>query len=94
MISPPLTELAPESEQMILQGKTVIKSNHIDMRNGRELPSQVKGAGLRLLSLRSSWVRIPPPALLYSVNHCKFPHIRLRCDVDRRQRLYGRQPVD
>jgi hypothetical protein len=28
----------------------------------RELPSLVKGAGLRTLSFRSSWVRIPPPA--------------------------------
>ncbi len=29
----------------------------------RELPSLVKGAGLRTLSLRGSWVQIPPPAL-------------------------------
>ena len=28
----------------------------------RESPSLVKGVGLRTLSLRSSWVRIPPPA--------------------------------
>jgi len=28
-------------------------------------PSQVNGAGLRLLSRRGSWVQIPPPALLY-----------------------------
>ena len=38
--------------------------------NPRGLPSQVKGAGLRLLSRRGSWVRIPPPAppLLLSGN--------------------------
>ena len=29
----------------------------------RGLPSQVKGAGLRTLSRRGSWVQIPPPAL-------------------------------
>ncbi len=28
----------------------------------RGLPSQVKGAGLRTLSRRGSWVQIPPPA--------------------------------
>ena len=28
----------------------------------RELPSLAKGAGLRTLSFRSSWVQIPPPA--------------------------------
>ena len=32
------------------------------------LPSQVKGAGLRTLSRRGSWVRIPPPAPNYSCN--------------------------
>jgi formyltetrahydrofolate deformylase len=31
-------------------------------RSLRESPSLVKGVGLRTLSLRSSWVRIPPPA--------------------------------
>ena len=30
----------------------------------RGLPSQVKGAALRRLSRRGSWVRIPPPAPL------------------------------
>jgi hypothetical protein len=32
----------------------------VDMQRGS--PSQVKGAGLRTLSHRGSWVRIPPPA--------------------------------
>ena len=30
----------------------------------RGSPSMVNGVGLRLPSLRGSWVRIPPPALL------------------------------
>ena len=34
----------------------------------RELPSLVKGAGLRTLSLRGSWVQIPPPALEFLSN--------------------------
>ena len=32
------------------------------LSHARELPSHVKGAGLRFLSRRGSWVRIPPPA--------------------------------
>ena len=31
----------------------------------RGLPRQVKGAGLRTLSRRGSWVQIPPPAPIY-----------------------------
>src|SRR3972149_3483679 len=33
----------------------------------RELPSLVNGAGLRTLSLRGSWVRIPPPASILKI---------------------------
>ena len=36
--------------------------------NKRGLPSQVKGAGLRRLSRRGSWVQIPPPAPVQSVS--------------------------
>ena len=37
------------------------------LNKAQGLPSQVKGAGLRTLSRRGSWVQIPPPALwIYS----------------------------
>jgi hypothetical protein len=41
--------------------------------NQRGLPRQVKGAGLRTLSRRGSWVQIPPPAPLYGPARSDYP---------------------
>src|SRR5438552_776139 len=42
----------------------------------RGLPRQVKGAGLRTLSRRGSWVQIPPPAPFYFCQRRNFQSLK------------------
>src|SRR5713226_6412479 len=41
---------------------SIYQSRFLSLARTRGLPRQVKGAGLRTLSRRGSWVQIPPPA--------------------------------
>src|SRR2546425_9539194 len=63
-IRPPAAlKVGPISRPHSLQSNSSIYQKRIlSFARARGLPRQVKGAGLRTLSRRGSWVQIPPPA--------------------------------
>src|SRR2546426_8364516 len=70
-IRPPAAlKVGPISQPHSLQSNSSIYQKRIlSFARARGLPRQVKGAGLRTLSRRGSWVQIPPPALNMAHTH-------------------------
>ena len=60
----------------------------------RGLPRQVKGAGLRTLSRRGSWVQIPPPALIMLSRKTKFFHFVSWRMTSHEHNIYHVDPIN